>query len=142
MTDRVFLDTNVFIYSIDSSEELKRKREIARRLVKMHIRKGTGVISVQVLQEFFQVATRKIETPISPEEALEYMHYMATLRIVVSDFDMVVAAVRLQEKHRFSFWDALILQAAKISGCSQVLSEDLQDGFQLDSMTVKNPFLV
>ncbi len=65
---------------------------------------------------------------------------MAVLETVPPDFNMVVAAIRLHQKHSLSFWDALILQAAIIAGCSQILSEDLQDGLRLDTLTVKNPF--
>ncbi len=141
MKGKIFLDTNIFVYSIDSSAEEKEKRNVARKLVKTHIREESGVISIQVIQEFFQVATTKIRMPISAEDALEFMQYMASLQIVTPDFDMVVAATRIHQKHSISFWDALILQAAKTADCFQVLSEDLQDGFRLDDLTVKNPFL-
>ncbi len=141
MRGKIFLDTNIFVYSIDSSAEQKEKRNVARKLVKTHIREDSGVISIQVIQEFFQVATTKIRAPISVEDALEFMHYMASLQIVTPDFDMVVAAARIHQKHSISFWDALILQAAKTADCFQVLSEDLQDGFRFDDLTVKNPFL-
>lgn len=93
-----------------------------------------------MLQEFFQVATRKIETPISIDDALEYMQYMANLQIVAPDLDMVVSAARLHHKHSRSFWDSLIVQAAKTADCANILSEDLQDGFRLDSLTIRNPF--
>ncbi len=66
---------------------------------------------------------------------------MAILETVQPDFHMVVAAVRIHQKHSLSFWDALILQAAKTAGCSQLLSEDLQDGFRLDTIVVRNPFI-
>jgi len=140
MRDKVFLDTNIFIYSIDASAGQNKKRNVARQIVKEHIRNESGVISIQVLQEFYQVATQKIEVPLSTDEALEYLHYMAVLETVLPDFNMVVAAIRLHQKHSLSFSDALILQAAIIAGCSQILSEDLQDGFRLDTLTVKNPF--
>lgn len=141
MRDKVFLDTNIFIYSIDASRGQSKKRDVARQIVEEHIRKDSGAISIQVLQEFYQVATQKIQVPLSTDEALEYLHYMAILETVLPDFDMVVAAIRLHQKHSLSFWDALILQAAIIAGCSQILSEDLQDGFYLDNLTVKNPFV-
>jgi predicted nucleic acid-binding protein len=141
MKGRTFLDTNIFIYSIDSSAELEEKRTVARNLVKTHIREESGVISIQVMQEFFQVATRKIQTPISVEDALLFMQYMANLQVVTPDSDMVVAAVRLHQEHSLSFWVALILQAAKTVNCSRILTEDLQDGFCLDALIVKNPFL-
>ena len=140
MKDKIFLDTNIFVYYIDSSTELKQRRDVARKLVTSHIREESGVISIQVLQEFFQVATRKIETPISIEDALEYMQYMSILQIVAPDFDMVVAAARLHQKYSLSFWDALIVQAARTADCTQIVTEDLQDGFRIDGLTIRNPF--
>ncbi len=140
MKDKIFLDTNILVYSIDSSTELTQKRDVARNLVTTHIREESGVISIQVLQEFFQVATRKIETPISIDDALEYMQYMSTLQIVAPDFDMVVAAARLRQRYSLSFWDALIVQAAKTAECTQIVSEDLQDGFHFNGLTIRNPF--
>jgi predicted nucleic acid-binding protein len=141
MKDKVFLDTNIFIYSIDASPEQKNKRDIARQIVREQIRNDSGVVSIQVLQEFYQVSTHKIQVPLSTEEALEYLHYITILETMTADFNMVVAAIRLHQKYSLSFWDALILQAAKTAGCSLVLSEDLQDGFRLDDLTVKNPFV-
>ena len=140
MKDKVFLDTNIFIYSIDSSPDQKKKSNTARRIVREHIRNASGVISIQVLQEFYQVATRKIKIPLSTEEALEYLHYISLLETVQPDFQMIVAAIHLHQHHTLSFWDALILQAAKTSGCSQLFSEDLKDGFRLDTIIVRNPF--
>ena len=142
MNDKIFLDTNIFIYAIDSSPIFTAKRDIARRLVMEYIENESGVISIQVLQEFFQVATRKIETPISIEDALQFMQYMSILDTVIADLDMVVAAVRLHQRYSLSFWDSLILQAAKSAGCTQVLSEDLQNDFHIGGLVVRNPFLL
>lgn len=142
MKDKVFLDTNLFIYSIDSSPESSQKRDIARRIVREQIESETGVISIQVLQEFYQVATRKIEVPISSEEALRFMRCISVMETVLADLDMVEGAIHLHRRHTLSFWDALILQAAKSAGCSHVLSEDLQDGFCIDGLVVRDPFRV
>jgi len=141
MSDKIFLDTNIFIYSIDSSPREKRKRDIARGIIKENIRNETGVISIQVLQEFYQVSTHKIKVPLSIEEALEFLHYVAILETVKPDFALIVAAILLQKKHNVSFWDALILQAAKTVGCMVVYSEDLKDEMRIENMTVKNPFI-
>jgi predicted nucleic acid-binding protein len=141
MTDKCFLDTNLFIYAIDTSPDLKEKREIARHLIIEYIKNETGVISIQVLQEFYQVSTHKIQVPLSSQEALEYLHYMAVLDTVHPQFDMIVAAIRLHERLRISFWDALILQAALAAGCTRLLSEDLQHGLEIDHLIVENPFL-
>ncbi len=141
MKDKCFLDTNVFIYAIDTSPHLKNKREIARHLIREHIQNETGVISIQVLQEFYRVSTCKIQAPLSTEEAIEYLHYMAVLDMVHPDFDMLVSGIRLHEKHRISFWDALIFQAALTARCTKLFSEDLQRGFEVDHLTVENPFV-
>lgn len=141
MKDKCFLDTNIFIYAIDTSPDLIEKREISRHLIKEHIKDETGVISIQVLQEFYQVSTHKIQVPLSTEEALEYLHYMAVLDTIHPEFDMIVTGIRLHEKHRISFWDALIVQAALTVGCTRLLTEDLQHGFEIDHLVVENPFL-
>jgi predicted nucleic acid-binding protein len=141
MKDKVFLDTNVFIYSVDSSPSHEEKADIARQLVKQHIRSGTGVISIQVLQEFYQVSTQKIQVPLSTEDALEYLHYMAILETVHPDFNMLVNAVYLHKRLKLSFWDGLIVQAAAAANCSFLLTEDLKDGLHVDGLTIKNPFL-
>jgi predicted nucleic acid-binding protein len=140
MRDKVFLDTNIFVYSVDASPDQNEKRDLARKLVTQYIQDDSGVISIQVLQEFYQVATQKIEIPLSARQALEYLHYIAILQTVIPSVEMVVAAILLHQKYSLSFWDALILQAAKTAGCSQLLSEDLQDGFHLDNLIVRNPF--
>lgn len=92
MKDKCFLDTNVFIYAIDTSPDLKEKRKVARHLIKEHIPGETGVISIQVLQEFYQVSTHKIQTPLSSGEALEYLHYMAVLDTVHPELEMLFPA--------------------------------------------------
>ncbi|MBN1907587.1 MAG: PIN domain-containing protein [Deltaproteobacteria bacterium] len=139
MNDRAFLDTNIFIYAIDTSPKEKKRRECARELIKQHIIYETGIISIQVLQEFFQVSTHKIKIPLSIEEALEFLQYISVLQVVRPDFNMITAAIRLHKNYSVSFWDAMILQSAKSAGCKFVLSEDLQDGLRLDGMVIKNP---
>jgi predicted nucleic acid-binding protein len=140
MKDRFFLDTNIFIYSVDSSPNHKAKADISRQLIKQHVRNGTGVISVQVLQEFYQVSTQKIQVPLSIEDALEYLHYIAVLETVHTDFNMIVDAVYLHKRLKLSFWDALIVQAAAAADCSLLITEDLQDGLRVGDLVIKNPF--
>ena len=141
MKNKVFLDTNVFIYSVDSSPNHKEKPDIARQIVTQHIRSGTGVISIQVLQEFYQVSTWKIQVPLSTEDALEYLHYMSVLETVHPDLNMLVSAVYLHKRLKLSFWDGLIVQAAAAANCSLLLTEDLQDELHVGDLIIKNPFL-
>jgi predicted nucleic acid-binding protein len=100
------------------------------------------VVSIQVLQEFFVVSTGKIKVPLSPEEALEFMQYLSVLEIVQPNFEMIVSAVNLHRKHRLSFWDSMLLQTARAAECKLLLSEDLQAGFRLGSLTIQNPFVI
>ena len=140
MKDKVFLDTNILIYAVDTSPAYQRNQEIARKLIATHIQNETGVISIQVLQEFFVVSTGKIKIPLSSEEALEYIHYLSILEIVQPNLDMVITAVHLHQKHLLSFWDAMVIQTARAADCTLLLSEDLNSGFRLGSLTIQNPF--
>jgi len=140
MKDKAFLDTNLFVYAVDSSQGLRKKREIARELIRQHLQDASGVISIQVAQEFYHVSTHKIQTPLPTETALEYLHYISVLETVHADFGLILRAIGLHQKHTMSFWDALIVEAARTAGCSYLFSEDLHDGFQIGDMTVKNPF--
>jgi predicted nucleic acid-binding protein len=74
------------------------------------------------------------------EEALEFIHYISALETVIPNLDMVLAAIGLHQKHKFAFWDSMILQSAVVADGSLLLTEDFQDGFQLGSLTIKNPF--
>ena len=140
MKDKVFLDTNIFVYAVNSSQQWSRQQTIARSIIRQQNENESGVISLQVVQEFYQVATTKIAVPLSTEDALEFIRYMSCLEVVAASLDMVIAAVHLHQRHRLSFWDALILQAAQSAGCTQVLSEDLQHNLRLDNLVVLNPF--
>jgi predicted nucleic acid-binding protein len=141
MKDKFFLDTNILIYSIDGSPDHRDKADIARRIVKEQIRSGTGVLSIQVLQEFYQLSTQKIRVPLSMQNALEYLHYMSVLETVHPDFNLLVAAVYLHKRLKLSFWDGLIVQAAVAANCSFLLTEDLQDGLRVGDLIVRNPFI-
>jgi predicted nucleic acid-binding protein len=79
--------------------------------------------------------------PLSTEDALEYLHYMAVLETVHPDFNLLIGAVYLQKRFNLSFWDALIVQAAAAADCSVLLTEDLQDGLHVDRLIIRNPFI-
>ncbi|MGR3318320.1 MAG: PIN domain-containing protein [Candidatus Anammoxibacter sp.] len=140
MKDKVFLDTNILIYAIDSSDKEGAKRNTAKSLIKKIIEGENGAISIQVAQEFFQISTKKIKAPISVDDAIEYLKYISIMEVVSPGFEVVVLAARLQQKHRFSFWDAMIIQSALSIGCKKVFTEDLQDGFVIDGLEIINPF--
>jgi predicted nucleic acid-binding protein len=136
MSARSFFDTNVLLYADDESAPVKQRR--SRDLVAEHRRDGTGVISLQVLQEYFVNVTRKLG--VDPRIARRKLELLAELDVAVPQVPDVLAAIDLHRLHGFSFWDALILRTAQQAGCSVLLSEDFQHGREIDGIAIINPF--
>jgi len=134
---KVFFDTNILVYSADVSDA--RKQKIATALIKSAIDSGNGVISTQCLQEFFNVAQKKLN--ISKEAAKELVEYFAdNLPVVEISVPLILSAVDISIKSQFSFWDSLILSAASDTGCATVYSEDLSDQQIIAGARIENPF--
>lgn len=139
MPAEFFLDTNVFVYTFDRQEPDKQAR--ARRLVERALGTGDGVVSSQVVQEFLNVALQKFERPLSEEQALRYLReVLDPLCIVFPSISLYETAVSLRRRWRFSFYDSLIVAAALESKCNVLYSEDFQDGQEIESLTIVNPF--
>ena len=139
MPAEFFLDTNIFVYTFDRREPEKQTR--AHGLVERALGTGDGVVSSQVVQEFLNVALRKFERPLSDEQALRYLReVLDPLCSVFPSIALYEMALSLHRRWRFSFYDALIVAAALESGCKVLYSEDLQDGQEIESLTVVNPF--
>jgi predicted nucleic acid-binding protein len=134
-TESLFLDTNVLIYLFDTDEP--EKKSVAESIFQEHI----GIrLSTQVLQEFYVVVTRKLGRPMSPEDALTAVERFQTYPIAVISDALVIKGIRRSIDSRISFWDALIVETALAEGASVLVTEDLQDGWQIGSMRVWNPF--
>ena len=138
MADREFFDTNILIYASDRSEPEKQSQ--ARRLLKNAIENETGVISAQVLSEFLTVVTRRIQQPLSLEEAEEAIEQLAILPVVEVDLALVKQAISTCLEYHISYWDSLIIAAAERAGCTRILSEDLNPGQSYHGIAVVNPF--
>ena len=136
---KFFVDTNLLVYASDSSagEKWRTSLEVLS-LLWMH---RTGVLSTQVIQEFFVSLTQKVRHPVLPKMAKEIISDLVQWLIVVNDGKNILRAIDLQTKYHFSFWDSLILQAAIASNSEFLLSEDFQDGQIIESVTIVNPFL-
>jgi predicted nucleic acid-binding protein len=134
----VFFDTNVLVYVHDQHSPFKR--EVARRLYSAHLYGGSIALSTQVLQEFFVTVTRKAQQ-IPVREARNLVSHLAGLNVVSIEPAHVVSAIDLHARHQLSFWDSLIIIAAKSAGAQLVLSEDLGHGQTYDGVRVENPFL-
>ncbi len=139
MKDRVFLDTNIIVYAHDRSSG--EKHVAAREILDNLWENRTGVISVQILQEFFVCITQKVLRPIPLENARKIIEFLSTWDVVPNDKDLTLRAIDLQEKFRFSFWDSLVVQAAIQSQARLLLSEDLPDGQEIHGLEVLNPFV-
>ncbi len=133
-----FLDTNVLVYANDRTEEAKQSAAI--QLITDGIHTGRAVISAQVLGEFWVTVTQKIQVPLDRRTAEREIEHLRAMRVVSLEYDTVRTAIRLQERHRVSYWDALILAAASFAGCAQVYSEDLNAGQRYGRVEVRNPF--
>jgi len=137
--DRVtFVDTNVLVYAHDRSET--RKQPAAQALIDALWRNRTGVLSTQVLQELYVVARRKFDPPMPRAAARELVALYGEWPTVQLDVALILAASKLEERHAFSFWDALIVEAARRSGAERLVTEDLQDGRQIGGVRIENPF--
>jgi predicted nucleic acid-binding protein len=137
MSDKVFLDTNVLIYAHDV--DAKAKHEMAKTVLRKLWADRTGVLSIQVLQQFYVNATRKIATPLSKGDA----------RLVVNAYSIwctettpseIASAFRIEDEARIGFWDALIIASALKSGAAQILSEDLNAQQTIAGVRIENPF--
>jgi len=136
MPARSFFDTNVLIYADDKANPAKQQR--ALDLVAEHRRARTGVVSLQVLQEYFVTVTRKLS--VDARVARRKVELLAEFDVATPEVADILAAIDLHRLHEFSFWDALILRAAKQAGCSVLFSEDMQGARDIDGVRIVNPF--
>ena len=139
MSGRFFLDTNIFAYTFDAAAPAKAKR--ASQLVRRAADTGQGIISYQVVQEFFSVAFRRFAHPMSVAEAEQYLiTVLRPLLAVHSSPSIYFEALRIAEKHRISWYDSLILGAAIEGHCEKLYSEDFQHGRKIEGILIENPF--
>lgn len=132
-----FLDTNVLLYSISDVPEEAAKRERARAL----IQGGDIALSMQVLQEFYWQATKQSrQWRISPEAAQAMIDAWRRFPVQETTLALLDRGFELQRRHRFSFWDSMILAAAKAQGCDTLWTEDMDDGRIVEGVRVANPF--
>lgn len=131
-----FFDTNIFVYADDESAPAKQDRAI--QLIANARRWGTLVVSLQVMQEYFAVVTRRLG--VDAALAQRKVELLARARVVRFDETDVIAAIELHRLTRISFWDAMIVHAARIAGADVLYSEDLQAGAIIGGVRVENPF--
>ena len=135
-----FVDTNVLVYAYDSFDAAKQRT--AQAILEELWAKGTGVLSAQVLQEFYSVATSRQKRAMKPADAREIVELYSAWPVVVIGSTLILNASGLHEQQSVSFWDALIVEAARVAGAKRILSEDLQHGGEIAGVRIENPFNV
>lgn len=138
MAGRSFLDTNIILYADDADAGAKTAK--AREILHRTMSDGSAVVSTQVLQEYFVIATRKLK--VDAGLAHRKVELLARTEVVIIRPELVLAAIDLHRLHAFSLWDALIVRSASVSGCTTLLSEDMQHGQVIDGVRIHNPFAV
>lgn len=140
MIEKVFVDSNVLVYAHDADSGDKQR--IAANAIAKILDARSGVLSIQVLQEFYSTVTRKLRSAITRDVAREILRGYSSWTIQPLTAEDVVTASLLEQRHQLSFWDALIVQTALLSGAKKLLSEDFQHGRSIGGVTVENPFLI
>lgn len=131
-----FIDTNILVYAHDASAGAKHAAAVS--LLERLFEEGSGAISVQVLTEFYAVATRKLS--MSSEEAEAVLEDLGGWTMHRPEHADLIRAAQLHRRHRISWWDALLLNSALELGCKVLWSEDFTDGQRYGKTTVRNPF--
>ena len=137
-SDSVFLDSNILIYSYDSAD--RHKQSLAQEWIAALTLRGSAVLSVQILGEFFSTVTRRIATPLSIEEATEAIERFDVIPTWQIDMPMVRRAISTHSRYGTTYWDSLIIAAAERAGCSAILSEDFNPGQSYHGILAVNPF--
>jgi len=137
MTAPVFVDTNVFIYAVDLADP--KKQQAAQSWLADLWKSGNGRISFQVLQEFYSKVNQK--SAAAREEARAEVRDLLTWNPVPVSAETLEISWKIQDRYQLSFWDSLIVSAAKSASCRFLLTEDLQSGQDFDGLLVINPFL-
>ncbi len=138
MSDKCFVDTNILVYAHDRGTGAKHER--ARSLIEELWNGGSAVLSTQVLQELCINLRRKATRALSIDETRKLIQDYSSWDVVVNTAESVLEALAIEHKYKISFWDALIVQAARSSGATVLYSEDLAHGQDYGSVRVVNPF--
>ena len=137
MNDRTFVDTNILIYAHDV--DAGAKHDVAKSVLRELWNRRTGVLSMQVLQEFYVNVTRKIASPLPRDVARAVVNSYAIWCIDATPAD-IAAAFRIEDESRIGFWDALIVASALKCGATRILSEDLNAQQKISGVQIQNPF--
>jgi predicted nucleic acid-binding protein len=137
MSVKTFLDTNVLVYLFDHDEPTKQQR--AREILE-DAEPGELVLSTQILSELYVTVTRKLKQPLDPVQATEVVDLLGSLSVMSIDTTLIKSAIQTSRSSQLSYWDGLVVAAAARGGCERLLTEDLNDGQEIGSICIENPF--
>ncbi len=139
MSAESFLDTNLFIYQLEASDA--RKFAIADAIIREGVATGSACISYQIVQECLNTVLRKAEVPLDVSGARAYLDYVLTpLLRISSSTHLYHRGLDIQDRYRYGFYDSLVIAAALDAGCKRLLTEHMQDGQTIETLTIENPF--
>lgn len=139
MRDKVFIDTNVLIYSFDNKNP--QKQTIAKKLLKTFFDKDEYFISSQVLNEFCSAALKKLTPPLEIEVLREFVSAFPARKILPVNREITLSALVIMEKYKFSYWDCMVAATALNNECAVLYSEDLHDGLVIENvLSIAHPF--
>lgn len=138
MTGPCFVDANVFVYARDARDASKRAR--AAQWIDCLWQEHAGCTSVQVLSEYYAVATRKLTPRVPSGEAWDDVEELFSWRPQPVDVELLRRAREIEQRWRLSWWDSLVVGAAQLQDCELLLTEDLHDGAVFGGVTVRSPF--
>jgi predicted nucleic acid-binding protein len=133
-----FIDTNIIAYGFGDESN---KRTLSRNIMAYALRTGKASISIQVIQEFCNLALRKFQNAFKPSELAEYARTsLHPICKVYPSFELLERALKIHENHRLSYFDSLIVSAAIEGRCKYLLTEDMNDGQSIEGVAILNPF--
>ena len=139
MSGKFFVDTNILIYAHDL--DAGQKNKISRDIIRDLWENRSGIISTQVLQEFYVNVTRKIENPLRKSQARGVIESYLAWPVELNDVRTVLSASEIEERHMLSFWDAMIVASARKAKAEKIITEDLNHGQEIEGILIENPFV-
>ena len=139
MSDNIFIDTNILVYAHDL--DAGDKHDVAAKIIHQLWESRNGVLSTQVLQEFYVTLTRKMSRPLSTLATRKIVKEYCAWQVVINDLQIIFQASEIEENYNISFWDALIASSAYSRNVATILTEDLNHGQYIEGIFIQNPFI-
>ena len=139
MSDKIFVDTNILVYAHDIDAGMKQKT--AKRIISELWESRSGLLSTQVIQEFYVTLTRKIPKPLKRAAARGIIRTYFSWEVIIIEPSQILHAIEIEDRYKLSFWDALVVSTAFAGNTGTIVTEDLNHGQIIEGVRIVNPFL-